>query len=174
MFRDVKVMDEKEIRLILQNHEERLRKMEAIISSKGIKKSPNILYDEGISNLCKAAKISMNEFHSAFFNKDGALLLIIPPEGKNENEKQLKATLCILTANDYIFNTDFIKSRELLTKLKKLGIKSLGNLSTNMTKHRQLLILEGKSGSHNFGYRITIPGKKEGIRIIKELVSKNA
>lgn len=125
-----------------------------------------------IKKLCNDVKIERSDFDSLFFIKGQELTLLIVPEGKNEEEKQLQITLCSLTVQDYLFELDFIKSYDLNVKLKKLGIRSLVNLSTNLKKHKQLLIPEGKSKSRNFGFRITIPGKKRGLDIIKELLNK--
>ena len=125
-----------------------------------------------INKLCEDAKIERSDFDSLFFIKEKELLLIIVPEGKNEEERQLHVTLCILTAQNCLFNEDFIKSSDLNAKLKKLEVKSLVNLSTNLKKHKQLLIPEGKPKSRNFGFRITIPGKKRGLELLKTLLNK--
>jgi hypothetical protein len=50
-----------------------------------------------------------------------------------------------------------------------LGIKSLVNLSTNLSEYKQFILPKGKPKSKEFSYEITLPGIKKGLEIIKEL-----
>jgi hypothetical protein len=102
-----------------------------------------------------------------FENNDVVLLFNIP--GKSNNEKQINATLLILTLTKLKFNKDEIASKELTKKLKTLGIGSLSILSNNLKQQRQYFVTSGAKGSINFSYKITIPGLNKGIELFKNL-----
>jgi len=163
-------MDE-EIKTKLDEIEKRLEKLELCFRKDKPRLEASGDLETKIKKLCGDAEISYDDFYLVFFiEENGEILLLIPPQGKNEAEKQLKATLLILTTSKYLFNQDFMKSAELIKKLEKLGIKSLVNLSTNLSRYKQLLIPRGKPKSRNFGFQITIPGEKEGLKLIKGLL----
>jgi len=161
---------EEEIEKRFREIEKRLDLLEGAPKEKlKVKTSENL--EAKIKRLCEEAEITIENFYHIFFIEDNSdILLLKVPNGKNEAEKQHKISLLLLTASEYLFNQDFMKSSELIKKLEKLGVKSLVNLSTNLSKHRQFFIPRGKPKSKNFGFQITIPGKKEGLNIIKELL----
>ena len=161
---------DKETRKILENHEERIRKLEEFLPKKDLTKKPTRNLEELIKRLSSEIGIEIDCFYNLFFIDDEEILLLVSPKGKNEAEKQFKATIVILTISDYLFGEDFLQSSILNKKLRKLGIGSLVNLSTNLSKFKQFLIPRGKPKSTKFGFQITIPGKKEGIKIMKEFL----
>lgn len=122
-----------------------------------------------IKKLSEAAALSKDTLKNIFHFEDDYIILLCNIEGKNEAEKQLKATLVILTAYNHLYDKDRILSKDLVDKLKYLGIGSLVNLSTNLRKYRQYIIPLGKQGSSNFSYKITHPGIQKGLEIINEL-----
>lgn len=164
---------DKETKRILENHEERIRKLEEFLPKKDLTEKPTRNLEERIKKISEEIGIETTSFYNLFFIDNEEILLLISPKGKNEAEKQFKATIVILTISDCLFGEDFIQSSSLNKKLRKLGIGSLVNLSTNLSKFKQFLIPRGRSKSKKFGFQITIPGKREGIRLIKEILENN-
>lgn len=128
---------------------------------------------ECIKKICNATKISPDDlkhiFDFDFENKKLELKTMIT--GKNAEEKQFKATLCILTGYNYCYGTKEIKSEELKTQLDQLGIDSLGNMSTFLKKarYKEFIKVEGKDRGPK-KYKIKIPGIKKGEELIKSLM----
>jgi len=155
----------------LEEHEERIRKLESFLEQKKEKPIKKVGIDIGadIGKLSKDAGINEEQLRHVFDFEKEDLSLIVTVEGKSEIEKQFKATVCILTAYHYCYNSDEIKSQGLRKKLEWLGIKSLVNLSSNLANYKQFVLPKGKPGSPKFSYKITFPGIKRGLEIIKEL-----
>jgi len=125
---------------------------------------------EGIKDLAEKVGVDEEDLYK-IFDFDEKIHLLVQPKGKNEGEKQLKASLIILTAYNHYFNKREISSSDLIRMLEDVGIGSLVNLSTNLKEHRDLIIhKKGKRGSTKTSYRITIPGLHEGYLLIKELL----
>jgi len=127
--------------------------------------------EEHIQKLAQDAGIVIEKIREIIDPETLRLTVII--EGKSEGEKQLNSTLCILTAKKYFYGDGSILSQELRVKLKKLGIKSLANLSKNLAKYPNYLICNVTKGSKSSSYEITIPGIKRGLELIKNLVKNN-
>ena len=160
------------IKKILKEHESRIKRLESFFEEeeKPIKKI-DVGIEECIIKLSEEAGINEEKIRHVFdFNKKDLNLIKIIKD-KKESTKQFKATVCLLTAYHYCYGNDKIKSRDLRKKLEWLGIRSLGNLSINLSQYKQYIIPEGKSRSPEFSYKITYPGIKEGLKIIKELSS---
>jgi hypothetical protein len=160
-----------EIKKKLEEHEKSIKKLESVLEQEKGKSTKEIGVDIGtvIEKLSKDAGIPEERVRHVFDFEDEDLNLIATVEGKNEDEKQFKATVCILTAYHYCYGRDEIKSQDLRKKLAWLDIKSLVNLSTNLAKYKRFIIPKGKPRSPEFSYKITIPGIKKGLEIIKEL-----
>ena len=124
---------------------------------------------ECLEKFSKDVGISEEQLMYIFNFGEDDLGLITVIKGKKESEKQIKATLCILTAYHYCYDSDEIRSQDLRKKLEWLGITSLVHLSLNLTKYKQFIISRGVPKSPNFSYKITYPGIKKGLEIIKEL-----
>jgi len=152
---------------ILEDHEKRIRELENIAKKNRFKPPADL--NERIKKLFVDVGISEEQLRYVFDFEEDDLNLITSVEGKSEGEKQLSATLCILTGYEYCYGRDTIKSQILRDKLEKLGIRSLANLSTNLSKYPNYIISKGKRKSPNFMYKLTYPGKNEGLRIIKSL-----
>jgi hypothetical protein len=160
-----------EIKKILENHEKRIKEIETRFGQKEEKPIEKIGVDieEGIKSLSKEAGINEEQLRNVFDFEKSDLRLITTIGGENETEKQFKAAVCILTAYHYCYGRDEIKSQELRKKFEWLGITSLVNLSANLAKYKQFLIPKGKLKSPDSGYKITLPGIKEGLKNIKKL-----
>lgn len=92
--------------------------------------------------------------------------------GENEIEKQIKASLIILTANYYCYEKEEINSRELASKLRWLGIKSLANLNKNLKRKECQPFIRIVGKGNNTAYQILNPGLKKGIEIMKEMANE--
>ncbi|MFH1774527.1 MAG: hypothetical protein ABH874_06175 [Methanobacteriota archaeon] len=158
-----------EIFKILKKHDDRIKELEALAKG-GQLKPVEVSLDQGIKKLAADAGITEEQLKHVFDFEEEDLNLIAAIEG-NEAEKQCRATICILTALDYCYGKDIIESKILRKKLEKLGISSLNNLSTNLAKFANFIVPKGEPGSPNFCYKITLPGKKKGLEIIRELAS---
>lgn len=129
--------------------------------------------DEKAAKLAEDANITLEKLQSILYFNLKDITLLVSFEGKNEFEKQIEATLVILTSSAYLYDKEEIASIELKSKLKNLGIKSLIDLSTNISKCKRDIIREGKRGSHNYRYKLTVPGKNKGLKIIHKLAYSN-
>jgi len=140
---------------------ELLRRQESPIIDEGL--------EERIQKFAKDVGISVENLRKVFDFGETNLSLIAIIDGKGEEEKQLKAALCILTAYHYFLSRDDIVAENLRDKIKNLGIKSLTNLSTYLRRYPNFIICNVRSGSNTSTYKITYPGIKRGLELIKEL-----
>jgi len=157
----------------LKELEERIGKLEHFLAREEGKsvEEPGIATEGCVEKLCEAAGINEDELRCVFDFEEKDLSLIATVEGKSEAVKQFKASVGILTAYHYCYHKDEIMSQDLRKKLEWLGIRSLANLSANLSDYKQLIRPKGKSGSPQFSYKITFPGIKKGLEIIKEWAS---
>ncbi|MCW1296723.1 MAG: hypothetical protein OH319_03515 [Candidatus Parvarchaeota archaeon] len=132
-------------------------------------------YEEKMTIFAKTIGISLENLRSIIKvdTENYEVFILKPIIGKNEEEKQFKTSLVILTVYKNIFNRDEILSQKLRTILEKHGIKSLINLSTNLSKHKQYIIPKGKPKSSKYKYKLTLPGENKGKELIKELVTSD-
>ena len=162
---------EKELEKIwkkLNNLEERIKLIEDMfIKTPDIKEVVNE-YDE----LLAETGINIDVLKEIVYFDDSGFTIITEVTGKNNKEKQINATLLILTINDICYGNNSVKSKDLKAKLKYLGLRSLGNLSINLRTIKNYIIPVGKSRSPDYSYKITLPGKKEGIRILDAFSKK--
>lgn len=126
-------------------------------------------YEDNISELCRELEVEKNILYTKIRISEENVALIVPIDGKNEADKQLRTTLVLMSIRDSVFGKDLMKSSDIAIALKRLGIKSIANLATNLSKYSEFLISDGKPKSKNFGFRITIPGIVEGKKIIKSM-----
>jgi hypothetical protein len=153
----------------LKGLESRIEKLESFFEQNKEKpnKEINIDIKECLGKLSKASGIEEDKLKNIFyFEKDG-LKILSKIKGKKESEKQLKATVSILTVYYYCYGIDKIKATDLTKQLEWLKI-SLANLSRSLSSNRKYLILKGRSRK-DYSYEITFPGRERGLEIIKEL-----
>jgi len=122
-----------------------------------------------IAELCKCAKVSKESLLKLFYFEDEKLKPIFDIKRNTAKEKQIDSTLAILCVRYYLLGKNSISSIELRGMLKDLGISSLTNMATNLSEAKGLIIGEGVPGSQNFIYKITQPGIKRGLEIIRGL-----
>lgn len=128
----------------------------------------------GIEKLARFLKSSSKDVCNIISFEEGEeFTFLFSIDGKNEPEKQLNATLCILTVFYYCYDQDEIATNNLKQKLEFLGIKSLDHLSHNLKKHKKLFILKGKARSSKFNYKVTQPGLNAGLNILSEKMKAN-
>lgn len=162
-----------EVKGKLKELEERIGKLEHFLAREEGKSAeePSIATEGRMEKLCEDAGITEEELKCVFDFEEEDLSLIATVEGKSEAVKQFKASVGILTAYHYCYRKDEIRSQDLRKKLEWSGIRSLGNLSANLANYKQLIRPKGKSGSPQFSYKITFPGIKKGLEIIREWAS---
>jgi hypothetical protein len=124
--------------------------------------------DKRIEKFAKNIGVTIDQLKQIFDFEEDNLILIKEPVGTQE-EKQVQATLLILTGLSYCYEKEQTLATDLKRMLDQSGI-DLKNLSTNLKKYRQRIIPRGMQGSHNFTYKITGPGKSEGLRLIREFI----
>ena len=125
--------------------------------------------EKSVEKLAKGAGVTRDRLNKIFgFGKDD-LTISVEAGGESNKEKQLRATLVILTGLGYCYGKEEIQSPDLGKRLKILGIP-ISNLARNLAEHPRFILPLGKPKSPKFQYKITLPGKREGLRIIQELV----
>lgn len=124
---------------------------------------------EYMQKLCKVTKMEVNDLEYLFNFKEESLELATI-SGETWEEKQINASLCILTANYYCFGNGEIISSDLAKLLKKIKMGSMANLSKNLAKYTHFIDMEEVHKTKKI-YKIKGPGRNEGLKIIKEQVS---
>lgn len=124
------------------------------------------------AEILEKAKINQKQLKSIFSFEEDDFKVIALIKGKNEIEKQIKASLIILTANYYCYGKDRISSRGLASKLRWLGIKSMKNLNKNLKREEchPFIRIIGKSNSTS--YQILNQGLIKGLEIINEIAKE--
>lgn len=158
-----------ELKKRLDEHEVRINNLEnSLKSEKTLGKNNDCL-----RKLSNDANIKEDQLYHIFYRDGDEISLVCSFKGSN-SVKQFKATLSLLTVYNYCHGVDRIKASDLNQKLKETNIGSLSALSPNLSKdtYRKFIRKEGKPGSHAFVYKITPLGIKEGLKIIKELITQ--
>lgn len=158
-----------ELRNKLKDLDKRVEKIENLIFSE---EKDFETVEEKIENFAEEFGVERKDLYHVFdFDlEEEEIYLTQEIEGKNEKEKQFKTTLSLLTAYQYIFNKNTLKSQKLREKLNDLSIKSLVNLSTNLSEYRKYVRPRGKPKSTDYSYQITPLGKEEGMKLINNLL----
>lgn len=116
--------------------------------------------------LAKACETNIEQIRDVFEfeNEEFAILKKIP--GDNTAEKQINASLCILTAWAKGMNVPWLKVIDLGKAIKEIPL-STKHLGENITKTEYFV---RKGNSKGAKYHITTAGLNEGIRLIKKLI----
>ncbi len=131
-----------------------------------VNKSMDKLNKDNLLNALNMSDIQLNNIVD-FDDNDFRILPRI--QGKSEAKRQQQATLIILTVKYYCYDDREINTSELKNKLRNMGIKSLENMATNLKDFENYIIKKGEQRSPATLYRVTDPGIKEGLKLIKEL-----
>jgi hypothetical protein len=161
-------MDE-EIKKILEDHETRIARLEKNQLKKEEGRPSSIPTKITKDKLLQESGLNDDQIQSIFLFGDTDISLIIPPEG-SDREKQLAATLSILTAYNYCLNKNEIKASELLVNLKMLGIGLLTHLAETLKKEPRYIQFKRKGRKKDTVYKITYPGLERGLEIIRQLL----
>jgi hypothetical protein len=166
-----------EIREKIRNHEERLSALEEVFHAKNEEKlleEQKDAFERKLDEFSKEVNVDKERLKHIFDFGEEGLTVTTNIEGKNESERQIKATLCILTAYHFCYGRDKIRAGNLKEMLRWLGIGSLTNLNANLKRNKSLLIPKGKPGSSDFCYQITYGGLEEGKEVIRQLCAQNS
>jgi len=124
--------------------------------------------------LASALNIDINKLKNIIDLYDSDFHIISDiPGGKSESTKQQNSALIILTIQYYCFNNREILSGDLRKQMSDLGIISLINMSSNLSLMKSFIVKTGLRGSHDTKYRITDPGIRKGLELIKEMLNKS-
>lgn len=159
--------DTKKIWEKMSELDERIKSIERLIE----KKPELVESNSNYSKLENKTGISESELKNMIYFEDETFTLLVEIPGKNNKEKMIKGSLILLTIDDICYGSNRMRSQDLRKKLEYAGVGSLAHLSTHIRSIKRLIIPDGKKGSNNFGYRLTVPGKIEGIKIMTELVN---
>lgn len=122
-------------------------------------------------NLSTAIGIEFDGLKSVIDFTDDSFRIIGDIEGASEGDKQRNASVVILTVRYYCIDDREISSGDLRSMLQDLGIGSLVNMATNLNLVKNFIIKIGQPGSTSTKYRITDPGIREGLRLIRQMVT---
>lgn len=129
---------------------------------------------KGINKLMGDAEVTEEQFYSLFDVEGKQVNILDPPKGKNSSEEQFMNSVLLLVLNYYLTGSHELHSSVLRKKLEAHGVSSLVNLSTNLNiRKRYIFRKPGKKGNTDTFYKITFPGIKEGLDLIKRLSSEN-
>lgn len=152
-------------------------------SSKKIKEDEISLHEKeivptkkikGIKKLIEDVNVSEEQFYSLFDIEGTKANILDPPKGKNSSEEQFMNSTLLLILNYYLTGSYEMSSSILRKRLEEHGVGSLVNLSTNLNiKKRYILRKAGKKGNTNTFYKLTFPGIKGGLHLIKKLAGEN-
>ena len=147
----------------IKEMDERINSIEELINI-----SPNITeIGKEYEKLMIETGISQDKLKETIYFDKGDFIILSEIEGENNIEKQINATLLILTISDICYNDNSMKTQDIRRKLEYMGISSLTNLSTNLKTIKTYLISYGRSTAS--GYKLTLPGKKSGIKILTDI-----
>jgi hypothetical protein len=156
----------------LKSIDSRLNRIESILTPESKASSTRIITQPpGIEKLAISLNCSTEDIYNIIsFENDRDFTFLFNIDGKKESDKQLNATLSLLTVLYYCNGEDEMTVTDLKKKLEFWGIKSLDHLSHTLKKQRQLIVLKGKGRGSKFNYKITQPGLVEGIKILSEKI----
>lgn len=135
--------------------------------------SQKAFYEENnpphIQKLSKLTDIDINKLEQIFNFKEDDFEFMNPIIGEKSIDKQVKATLIILTIYYITYEKDEIPSKELGKHLRWLGTGAYSHISENIRNECNDLI-EIKGTAPNLSYKINLNGIQEGKKMIIELL----
>jgi len=124
--------------------------------------------DFSISKLQKISELNEDQLAQLVEFDENDFTIIASVPGKLETAKQQNATLLILAVMNYVYGSKEMNTTILRKKLTDMGIGSLTNLSTNLKSFENYIVKKGDV--KDVTYRITTPGLKKAIELMKNLV----
>jgi hypothetical protein len=123
--------------------------------------------------LASALEVELERLRNIIDFSDDDFHIIVNIPGNTDSDKQKNSALIILTIRYYCLGDREIPSNELRNRMRDLGIGSLINMASNLNSIRNFIIRCGKPRSPATRYRITDPGIREGLRLLKQLLQKS-
>lgn len=152
---------------IIENHENRLKKIERIVKGEGRKVSTADIGDR-IKKLSEKLRINKDKIKELYDIEDKTLILI-KVIGENEKEKTQNITLLVLFGYKYLFEIENIPAQEIRRNVAENGI-SLCNFANHLNEVIPSFIRRnGKTRSPKTLYRLTIQGEVKAKEIIKKI-----
>lgn len=133
------------------------------------KTTPDTLENDSINNpmqkLALQCKIPVEKLKDVLDYENKQFILLKKIVGKNTSDKQLAASLCILTAWAKGMNTPWISTLKLGDAIREAGIDTK-HLGENLTKTDFFVI---KGVNRGAKYHITTQGWQKGLELLKSL-----
>ncbi len=125
--------------------------------------------EEGIKKLAVAVNVTDEQLKSVFEFANEKPILIAIIEGM-QKEKMKKICLVILTAYEFAYGEECIMTAIMKSHMEDAGVTVSTSFGSTLTQAcKGLIITIGTKYSPNTAYKLTTPGRKEGLRLIKEL-----
>ena len=131
------------------------------------------LLDEGVKKLAAIANVNEEQLRHVFEFTKGKPILIRPVDGPAE-ERIRSVCLLTLVAYETVYGNGEIQSSVIKQHMQDTGIivgTDFGSKMLNACKSnaKSYAIPIGERKSPKLAYRLTMPGRQEGLRLIKEL-----
>jgi septal ring factor EnvC (AmiA/AmiB activator) len=158
----------KKIKEMLQEHEKRIKSLEAIFTSS---KSEEITPLEGradIEKLAKKIRVNSEKVRELFDIENNALTLL-KVVGKDDSEKTQKISLAVLLGYKYSLGNEKVLSKEIRRNVAENRVP-VNNFATYLNEMIPSLIRRiGKLKSPKTTYKLTPLGEAEAKEILKKL-----
>ncbi len=120
-----------------------------------------------IGKLAKYCEISENKMRNVLDYENGKFTILKKSIGDSIAEKQVNASLCILTAWEIGMNIHWRKVTELTSSLRDIHI-DIKHLGENLTTRKDYFSTKGKLLGTR--YHITTKGIEKGVELLKSLI----
>ncbi len=142
----------------MQSHKKTLHTQSTNQSEDGSDSNP-------IQKLAKICSVSDEQMRNVLDYENGKFIILKKVEGATTAEKQINASLCILTAWAKGMNQSWIGTVTLGDSLRELSIDT-AHLGENITKTEYFSLKGKRKGAK---YHITTQGWQEGLDLLKSL-----
>ena len=135
------------------------------------RKSNEISFNFGedmFATLANKCNTDITKLMEIFHIENEDITVLINLKNKKYREQHFEYVILLLTASNYCLGRNSIETNILKEKFKKMGIKSLQNLSSNLKSYDNYLMTEGEVGSSHFVYKISFKGLQKGIEVINQ------
>lgn len=176
MFEEAKMAsreDIMEIKKKLEEHGERIQKLERIVIEEGKEEGYKIdKSKEGIKRFAEKINVSKEDIKKTF-DLDGNNLTLVKIIGEKDREKTINATLLVLLGYKYFFSKDEMPSQEIRRNVAENKIPT-DNFATYLQEIIPSFIRrKGKPKSPKTMYKLTISGEDEAKELLKKYVKED-
>jgi len=156
------------LKLILEDHEKRIKKIEEIIKKFEITPETGEKELVGIKKLAKKVGIDEDKLKEIFDIEDKQLT-VIKVVGEKEKDKTQNIALLVLLGYKYLFGKEEVLSQEIRRNVAENGIP-LNNFATYLNEITPGLIRrKGKLRSPKTTYKLTILGESKARELVKAI-----